>query len=76
MSGRGVGMDVVRRNIQALRGRIEIDTERGRGTTFSLHLPLTLAIVDGLVLGVGPDRFVIPTPAVRESLRPQAATRA
>jgi two-component system chemotaxis sensor kinase CheA len=72
VSGRGVGMDVVRRNIQALRGRIEIDTERGRGTTFSLHLPLTLAIVDGLVLGVGADRFVIPTPAVRESLRPQA----
>ena len=70
-SGRGVGMDVVRRNIEALRGRIEIQTERGRGTTFSLHLPLTLAIVDGLVLRVGNDRFVIPTPAVRESLRPR-----
>jgi two-component system chemotaxis sensor kinase CheA len=72
LSGRGVGMDVVRRNIHALRGRIEIDSERGVGTTFTLHLPLTLAIVDGLVLGVGSDRFVIPTPAVRESLRPQA----
>lgn len=70
-SGRGVGMDVVRRNIQALRGRIEIRTERGAGTTFSLHLPLTLAIVDGLVLRVGPDRFVIPTAAVQESLRPR-----
>jgi len=70
LSGRGVGMDVVRRNIQMLRGRIDIHTERGRGTTFSLHLPLTLAIVDGLVLGVGGDRFVIPTPAVQESLRP------
>jgi two-component system chemotaxis sensor kinase CheA len=69
-SGRGVGMDVVRRNIQSLRGRIEIQTERGRGTTFSLHLPLTLAIVDGLVLRVGTERFVIPTPSVRESLRP------
>ena len=70
-SGRGVGMDVVRRNIEVLRGRIEIQTERGRGTTFSLHLPLTLAIVDGLVLRVGTDRFVIPTPAVQESLRPR-----
>jgi two-component system chemotaxis sensor kinase CheA len=63
LSGRGVGMDVVRRNIQALRGRIDIDTTGGKGTTFSLHLPLTLAIVDGLVLRVGSDRFVIPTPA-------------
>jgi two-component system chemotaxis sensor kinase CheA len=71
LSGRGVGMDVVRRNIQALRGRIDIDTTSGQGTTFSLQLPLTLAIVDGLVLSVGSDRFVIPTPAVRESLRPQ-----
>lgn len=71
LSGRGVGMDVVRRNIQMLRGRIDIQTERGRGTTFSLRLPLTLAIVDGLVLSVGGDRFVIPTPAVQESLRPQ-----
>jgi two-component system, chemotaxis family, sensor kinase CheA len=70
-SGRGVGMDVVRRNIQALRGRIEIHTERGQGATFSLHLPLTLAIVDGLVLRVGTERFVIPTPSVRESLRPR-----
>jgi two-component system chemotaxis sensor kinase CheA len=71
LSGRGVGMDVVRRNIETLRGRIEIQTERGRSTTFSLHLPLTLAIVDGLVLRVGQDRFVIPTPAVQESLRPR-----
>ncbi|HEX6161967.1 MAG TPA: chemotaxis protein CheA [Vicinamibacterales bacterium] len=70
LSGRGVGMDVVRRNIQMLRGRIDIHTTRGHGTTFSLRLPLTLAIVDGLVLGVGADRFVIPTPAVQESLRP------
>lgn len=71
LSGRGVGMDVVRRNIEALRGRIDIRTERGHGTTFSLALPLTLAIVDGLVLAVGGDRFVIPTPAVQESLRPR-----
>jgi two-component system chemotaxis sensor kinase CheA len=70
ISGRGVGMDVVRRNIDALRGRIDIETARGQGTTFSIRLPLTLAIVDGILLGVGDERFVIPTFAVRESLRP------
>lgn len=73
ISGRGVGMDVVRRNIEALRGRIEIQTVRGQGTTFTIRLPLTLAIVDGILLGVGAERFVIPTFAVRESLRPSPA---
>jgi two-component system chemotaxis sensor kinase CheA len=72
ISGRGVGMDVVRRNVEALRGRIDIQTAVGRGTTFTIRLPLTLAIVDGLVLRVGAERFVIPTFAVRESLRPSA----
>ena len=72
ISGRGVGMDVVRRNVEALRGRIDIQTAAGRGTTFTIRLPLTLAIVDGLVLRVGAERFVIPTFAVRESLRPTA----
>ncbi len=72
ISGRGVGMDVVRRNIEALRGRIEIQTARGRGTTFSIRLPLTLAIVDGILVQVGHERFVIPAYAVRESLRPKA----
>lgn len=71
ISGRGVGMDVVRRNIEALRGRIEIESTPGQGTTFSIKLPLTLAILDGLVVSVGDERFVIPTFAVRESLRPQ-----
>jgi two-component system chemotaxis sensor kinase CheA len=70
ISGRGVGMDVVRRNVEALRGRIDIQTAAGRGTTFIIRLPLTLAIVDGLVLRVGSERFVIPTFAVRESMRP------
>jgi two-component system chemotaxis sensor kinase CheA len=70
ISGRGVGMDVVRRNIDALRGRIEIQSAPGQGTTFLIKLPLTLAILDGLVLGVGGERFVMPTFAVRESLRP------
>ena len=64
-------MDVVRRNIEALRGRIEIQTERGKGTTFLIKLPLTLAVLDGLIVGVGNERFVMPTTAVRESLRPQ-----
>ncbi len=72
ISGRGVGMDVVRRNIEALRGRIEIQTARGQGTTFSIRLPLTLAIVDGILVAVGHQRFVIPACAVRESLRPKA----
>jgi two-component system chemotaxis sensor kinase CheA len=70
ISGRGVGMDVVRRNIDALRGRIEIQSTPGQGTTFLIKLPLTLAILDGLLLGVGSERFVMPTFAVRESLRP------
>lgn len=72
ISGRGVGMDVVRRNIEALRGRIDIQTEKGRGTTFAIKLPLTLAILEGLVLRVGTERFVLPTFSVRESLRPTA----
>jgi two-component system chemotaxis sensor kinase CheA len=71
ISGRGVGMDVVRRNIDALRGRIDIQTARGQGTTFSIRLPLTLAIVDGILVQVGHERFVIPAFAVRESLRPK-----
>ena len=72
ISGRGVGMDVVRRNIEALRGRIEIASTPGAGTTFSIKLPLTLAILDGLLIASGSERFVIPTFAVRESLRPAA----
>lgn len=70
VSGRGVGMDVVRRNMQKLRGRIDIESTPGRGTTFFLRLPLTLAIIDGLVIMVGETRYVIPVFAVREMLRP------
>lgn len=70
ISGRGVGMDVVRRNIESLRGRIDIASTPGLGTTFSITLPLTLAIVDGLLIAFGTERFVLPTSAVRESLRP------
>jgi len=70
LSGRGVGMDVVRRNIERLRGTIEIDSVEGRGTTFTIGLPLTLAIIEGLLVQVGDQRFVVPTLAVRESFRP------
>ncbi len=60
VSGRGVGMDVVRRNVEALRGSIEIASEPGAGSTVSLRLPLTLAIIDGLLVRVGQARFVMP----------------
>ena len=70
VSGRGVGMDVVRRQIQKMRGRIDIESNAGQGTTFFLKLPLTLAIIDGLVVSVGEERYVLPIFAVREMLRP------
>ena len=70
VSGRGVGMDVVRRNIEALHGSVEIRSRAGKGSTISLRLPLTLAIIDGMVVRVGGNRYVIPTPAIVELLRP------
>ncbi|MCL4788679.1 MAG: chemotaxis protein CheW, partial [Verrucomicrobia bacterium] len=71
VSGRGVGMDVVRRNIEKLRGKIEIRSVAGQGTTFTIVLPLTLAIIDGMLVAVGEDRYIIPTLSVRESFRPR-----
>ena len=70
VSGRGVGLDVVRRNIEKLRGRIEIVSEAGRGTTFTIKLPLTMAIIDGLVVRVGTDRFILPSTSVERALKP------
>jgi two-component system chemotaxis sensor kinase CheA len=70
ISGRGVGMDVVRKHVEKLRGRIEITSAVGQGTTFVLHLPLTLAIIDGLVIVVGEHRYIIPVFSVREMFRP------
>ncbi|MEV4641781.1 chemotaxis protein CheA [Actinoplanes sp. NPDC049548] len=66
LSGRGVGMDVVRRNVTALRGSIEVDTTRGLGTTIRIRLPLTLAIIDGFLVGVGPSSFIVPLDRVTE----------
>jgi two-component system chemotaxis sensor kinase CheA len=74
ISGRGVGMDVVKRHIERLRGRIEIRSQLGAGATFLLKLPLTLAIIDGLVVGVGGERYVVPIVAVREMFRPAKNT--
>ena len=70
VSGRGVGMDVVKRNIERLRGQIQIETEPGAGTTFRVRLPLTTAIIDGLLVRVGEDRFILPTVTVQMALRP------
>jgi two-component system chemotaxis sensor kinase CheA len=66
VSGRGVGMDVVRKAIDALRGSIEIDSVQGEGTTITLRLPLTLAIIDGLLVRIGDARYVVPLAAVDE----------
>ena len=71
ISGRGVGMDVVKRNIEKLRGRIDIDSESGVGSTFTVRLPLTLAIIDGMLVSVAGERYIIPTTAIQESLRPE-----
>lgn len=70
ISGRGVGMDVVRKHVETLRGRIEIKSELGKGTTFYICLPLTLAIIEGLVIVVGVHRYIIPVFSVREMFRP------
>ena len=73
VSGRGVGMDVVRRSIQALGGRITISSRPGNGTTFSLSLPLTLAVLDGMVVTVAGQTLVVPLSAIVETLQPKAA---
>ncbi|HQS69290.1 MAG: chemotaxis protein CheA [Novosphingobium sp. 28-62-57] len=72
VSGRGVGMDVVRQNVKNLGGRITIESEAGVGTTFTLALPLTLAISDGMIVNVGDQTLVVPLTHVVESLRPTA----
>jgi two-component system chemotaxis sensor kinase CheA len=73
LSGRGVGMDVVKRNLEALNGSIAIETAPGRGTRFRIRLPLTLAVLDGMALDVGGRVFILPLLAIVESLRPKAS---
>src|SRR5690606_11357291 len=70
LSGRGVGMDAVRASVESLRGRIEIASEPGAGTTFTLRLPLTLAMTDGLLVRVGGERYIVPSSSVVTSFRP------
>lgn len=70
ISGRGVGMDVVRRNIEALRGKVDIRSTFGQGTTFMMRLPLTMAIIDGMIVQVGSQRYVLPTLSIEQSFRP------
>ena len=70
VSGRGVGMDVVKKNIEAMRGHVNIKSEKGNGSVFSIILPLTLAIIDGMVIKVGSERYIIPTLSVITSIRP------
>ena len=75
LSGRGVGMDVVRRNIEALRGNIDIKSTKGKGSTFTMRLPLTLAIIDGFLVKVGVTHFVIPLDMVVECIELSARYR-
>ena len=70
ISGRGVGMDVVKKAIEKLRGRVDIQTTPGKGSTFVISLPLTLAIIEGMLVRVGEERYVIPALSIIESFRP------
>jgi two-component system chemotaxis sensor kinase CheA len=76
LSGRGVGMDVVRRNIQSLRGTVDVDSEPGVGTTIRIRLPLTLAIIDGFMVGVAGSSYVLPLDTVVECIELTASDRA
>jgi two-component system chemotaxis sensor kinase CheA len=69
LSGRGVGMDVVRRNVRDLGGSVGVKSEAGKGSVFTIALPLTLAIIDGLVTAVGEERYIVPLTSIVESLR-------
>ena len=73
ISGRGVGMDVVKKNIEKLRGQVEINSESGRGSVFKMSLPLTLAIIDGMVIRVRHEMYIIPTASIISSIQPYPA---
>ena len=74
VSGRGVGMDVVKRNIEALGGTVSIKTVSGKGTTFTLKLPLTLAIIEGMTVRVGKETYIVPLLSILESIQPKEGT--
>lgn len=69
ISGRGVGMDVVKRNIEKLRGRVDVRSVKGSGTLFAIRIPLTLAIIEGMVVKVAGNRYTIPINSIKESLQ-------
>jgi two-component system, chemotaxis family, sensor kinase CheA len=71
VSGRGVGMDVVRRAVEALRGRIEVETTEGKGCAFMMRMPLTMAITDGMIVKVGSQRYILPTYNIQKAVRPE-----
>src|SRR5579884_1823028 len=73
ISGRGVGMDVVKKNVESMGGRIEISSTEGRGSKFTIRLPLTLAIIEGMTVRVGPEVYVVPLISIVESVRPKQA---
>jgi two-component system, chemotaxis family, sensor kinase CheA len=72
VSGRGVGMDVVKKNVEALRGKVDIRSQLGKGTVFTIRLPLTMAVIDGQVVQVGSERYIVPLTSIVQSLRPEA----
>ncbi|MGV1099901.1 chemotaxis protein CheA [Thiovibrio sp. JS02] len=71
VSGRGVGMDVVKKAVEKLRGKVEVQSQSGKGSLFMIRLPLTLAIIDGIIVRVGGERYIIPTIAIQESMHPE-----
>ncbi|HUL57474.1 MAG TPA: chemotaxis protein CheW, partial [Usitatibacter sp.] len=72
LSGRGVGMDVVRRNIASLGGSVSVSSVKGEGTTITIQVPLTLAVLDGMIVGVGDEQYIVPLEFVAEAFKPAA----
>ncbi len=71
ISGRGVGMDVVKQNLESIKGKVDVDSVPGKGTTIKLRIPLTLAIIDGMLVRVGTAKCIVPILSIREAFRPQ-----
>ncbi len=71
VSGRGVGMDVVKKAVEKLRGKVDVQSQPGKGSLFVIRLPLTLAIIDGIIVRIGTERYIIPTIAIQESMHPE-----